>query len=131
MPAIFQVLRFMRRGIASRRAGIETEHQEGLLSLLCMRWDHEPVQSPSSQRESAQISPLKYERTHVRCYKVYGKLRDQEPVQSRSSRRESAQISPRSMSGLTSAATRFMESFGTRNRSSPVAADVSRLNYLH
>ena len=42
-----------------------------LLSLSRTHWDHELVQAGSSRRESAQISPIKNERTHVRCYKVH------------------------------------------------------------
>src|SRR5437870_3786695 len=41
------------------------------LSFSRMHGDHEHVQSGSSRRESAQISPIKNERTDVRCYKVH------------------------------------------------------------
>src|SRR5205814_1604196 len=37
-----------------------------------VHWDHEPGLARSSRRESAQTSPMKNERTHVRCYKVHG-----------------------------------------------------------
>ena len=37
-----------------------------------MHWDHEHGLARSSRRESAQTSPMKNERTHVRCYTVHG-----------------------------------------------------------
>src|SRR6266536_4922773 len=45
---------------------------ESPLSLLRMNWDHEPFPARSSRRESAQTSRMISERTHVRCYAVYG-----------------------------------------------------------
>src|SRR2546428_50160 len=46
---------------------------ERFLSFFRMHWDHEPVRTRSSRRESAQASPMKNERTHARCYKLHGK----------------------------------------------------------
>src|SRR6266536_3246358 len=44
-------------------------------ALLGMHRDREAVQAGSSRRESAQASGIKYERTHVRCYRVKGEAR--------------------------------------------------------
>src|SRR5204863_9381479 len=92
---------------------------DGSFSFLRMDWGHEPGLARSSRRQSAQISPMKNERTHVRSYKVYGErpfvfLRmhwGHEPELARSSRRQSAQASPmKNERTHVRCYTRFMES---------------------
>ena len=48
-----------------------TVHGQGSF-VFRVHWDDEPGQTRSSRRESAQTSPMKNERTHVRCYTVHG-----------------------------------------------------------
>src|SRR5438094_345309 len=49
---------------------------ESPLSFFRMHWDQETGLARSSRRESAQASPMKNERTHVRCYTVHGESRE-------------------------------------------------------
>ena len=75
VPLLLSTLRLRVRSLqpSQREALFTTWFMETPLSLFRMHWDHEPVRTRSSRRESAQTSPTKDVRTHVRCYRVHGK----------------------------------------------------------
>src|SRR6266536_1158385 len=50
----------------------QSRFMESFHSLPLMPREHEPPRPRSSRRESAQSSRMISERTHVRCYVVYG-----------------------------------------------------------
>src|SRR5436190_1262744 len=65
---------------------------ESPLSFFRMHWDYEPGLARSSRRESAQASPMKNERTHVRCYTTHGESREAFSSSGRSSSRRRAAV---------------------------------------
>ncbi len=66
-----QFMETMAHRIQSDMEGSESVDVSNRLgSAWRMHPGHEPFSVRSSRRESAQTSPMKNERTHVRCYRV-------------------------------------------------------------